>query len=302
LDAAREVGIAHFDVAPMYGLGLAEQELGEFARGCREKVVIATKFGIVPTPFARRVADVQGPGRRLLSRLPMVQRRARTAAAGPSSGWAGTLLYERPGYDALTARRGLEQSLRALGTDYVDILLLHDPRPGAVRSEELCCYLESARSAGKLRAWGLAGEGGQIAAVCSVLADQPPVVQVRYDPQPRSEPPRGQRAPSRIYFGVAGSTMQEIVGHVGRHPSRAARWAAQVGADCTDPEIVASLLLRCALRDNLNGVTLVTSVRVERLVSAAALAGDARPHEDGSLDAFLALVDSETGLGGNGDR
>ena len=53
LDAAHDAGIRHFDVAPMYGLGLAERELGRFIRHRRDAVVVATKFGIAPTLFAR---------------------------------------------------------------------------------------------------------------------------------------------------------------------------------------------------------------------------------------------------------
>src|ERR671923_2879471 len=35
LHTAYDVGIRHFDVAPMYGFGLAEPELGAFVRGRR---------------------------------------------------------------------------------------------------------------------------------------------------------------------------------------------------------------------------------------------------------------------------
>src|SRR5919199_1407023 len=59
LDAALACGIRHFDVAPMYGLGMAERELGRFAVGRRDDVVIATKFGIAPTRTARAIAAVQ---------------------------------------------------------------------------------------------------------------------------------------------------------------------------------------------------------------------------------------------------
>ncbi|MDX6643271.1 MAG: D-threo-aldose 1-dehydrogenase, partial [Solirubrobacteraceae bacterium] len=37
LETAHSLGIRHFDVAPMYGLGLAERELGGFARGRRDQ-------------------------------------------------------------------------------------------------------------------------------------------------------------------------------------------------------------------------------------------------------------------------
>ncbi len=70
LDAAHGSGIRHFDTAPMYGLGLAEREIGRFARGRRGEIVIATKFGIAPTLAARGIAPLQAPVRRLFVRLP----------------------------------------------------------------------------------------------------------------------------------------------------------------------------------------------------------------------------------------
>jgi hypothetical protein len=61
LAAAHDAGIVHIDTAPMYGLGAAEAELGRFARGRRDQLVIVTKFGITPTLVARALSVVQGP-------------------------------------------------------------------------------------------------------------------------------------------------------------------------------------------------------------------------------------------------
>src|SRR4051812_14671879 len=89
LDRAFDCGIRHFDAAPMYGLGIAERELGRFSRHRRDSLVIATKFGIEPTPVARGLARVQGPIRRLLAAAPPLRQAAMSTAAGPSSGLAG---------------------------------------------------------------------------------------------------------------------------------------------------------------------------------------------------------------------
>ena len=55
LDAAFDAGIRHFDTAPLYGLGLAEEVLGRFARRCRGDITLTTKFGLeppaIPTPL-----------------------------------------------------------------------------------------------------------------------------------------------------------------------------------------------------------------------------------------------------------
>src|SRR4249920_2324397 len=46
VDAALEAGINFFDTADCYGAGQSEEFLGKALKGRRQKVIIATKFGI----------------------------------------------------------------------------------------------------------------------------------------------------------------------------------------------------------------------------------------------------------------
>jgi hypothetical protein len=137
-------------VARFYGLGAAEHELGEILRGRRDQVTIATKFGIEPSDKARMLARVQGPARAAMQAFdPLRQavRRQRTAFRAPRR------------YDRVTAERSLTTSLRELGTDYVDILFVHGPdSTDAIVIDELVEFFEQARTAGKIRAWGVSGE------------------------------------------------------------------------------------------------------------------------------------------------
>jgi D-threo-aldose 1-dehydrogenase len=48
--AARDSGIDYFDVAPLYGIGLAEHRLGEAMRGRRKDFVLSTKVGRLLKP------------------------------------------------------------------------------------------------------------------------------------------------------------------------------------------------------------------------------------------------------------
>ena len=66
LETAFDHGIRHYDVAPMYGLGQVEQALGRFARGKRDRLVIATKFGIDPTAAGRWLGRGQAPIHRVM--------------------------------------------------------------------------------------------------------------------------------------------------------------------------------------------------------------------------------------------
>jgi D-threo-aldose 1-dehydrogenase len=291
LDSAYEAGIRHFDVAPMYGLGAAEREVGAFARQHRGGVVVATKFGIVPTPVARLVGVVQGPARRLMERRPDLRRRLQASAPGPGAGSAGGLLYSAVGYDAAAARRSLHRSLRELRVEAVDLFLLHDPTPGSVRSDDVCSCLEEVQTAGQIVTWGIAGEAEPIVNVVESLPVSPPVIQMRDDVFARAfeRLPSGVRS-ARITFGAVGAAVGRIVRHVASDARVRRSWHDAVGRDCGDPEVVAGLLLRLAARANPSGVVLFSSIRPERVRQAAAALGS-----DGAedLQLFAALVHEE---------
>jgi D-threo-aldose 1-dehydrogenase len=288
LHAAYDSGLRHFDVAPMYGLGRAEHELGVFARPIRAELTIATKFGIKPTLAARGLSRTQGPVRRLLAARPGIRDQARAHAEAPSRH-----LYGQEGFHGAGARRSLERSLRALRTDYIDLFLLHDPAPGAVRSDEVSAYLEEARAAGLIRSWGIAGDLEPTEEVARSFREGVPVRQLRDDVFVRSL----QGSPigaAFVTYGVVAQALARLVRHVGSDESRRLRWKAAVGADCGDPEVAASLLLRVALRRNAGGVVLFSSTRPSRIRRAAAALETAfDPSEDPALVAFLNMVDAE---------
>src|SRR5690349_10156669 len=100
LGAAYEAGIRHFDVAPMYGLGRAEAELGAFARARRSELTITTKFGIDPTLMAYALGRGQSPLRRVLAAKSKTRDHATVHLVGPLDSRGGRLLYARGGYDA----------------------------------------------------------------------------------------------------------------------------------------------------------------------------------------------------------
>lgn len=289
LETAYDNGVLHFDAAPMYGLGLAEREFGHFARSRRDHLVIATKFGIAPTAVARVLAAVQGPVRQLFSAVPALRERARTRAGGPGSGAAGALLYAESGYDAASAEQSLKASLRELATDYVDLFLLHDPNPGAVRSDDVRTYLEKAHDAGLIRAWGVAGEAGPSVEVMRLLSDPHLVLQVRDDILIRRTrlPEPGH---AEITFGVLGRVLPRLRDFVAASATRRQRWNASTGTDCGDAAALASLLLRDALRANPSGVVLFSTTKVEHIRIAVEAAAIGPAVADEALDGFRRLV------------
>ena len=106
VDAAWDAGVRYFDVAPHYGLGLAERRLGRALAGRpRDRFVVSTKVG------------------RLLEPNP-----SPTGSDLAAGGFAvDDGLRRRRDYSADGVRRSLDESLARLGLDRVDLLLVHDP-------------------------------------------------------------------------------------------------------------------------------------------------------------------------------
>ena len=86
---AVDLGINFFDVAPVYGLGHAEEVLGRAVGGVRSEVLIASKCGLVWNEANEVRNDLTGP----------------------------------------SVRQEIDESLTRLGTDYIDLYQMHWPDP-----------------------------------------------------------------------------------------------------------------------------------------------------------------------------
>src|SRR5215469_9721420 len=106
VDAAIDAGITLLDTAETYGgAGRSEEFLGEVLEGRRDRVVLATKFG-------SQGGDM---------------------GYGPAAGAKGSRYY---------MRRAVEQSLRRLRTDYIDLYQIHTPDPVTPIEETLTALTE----------------------------------------------------------------------------------------------------------------------------------------------------------------
>ncbi len=283
LAEAFDRGITHFDVARMYGLGAAEGELGRFARGHRDSVVIATKFGIEPASAPGRLARLQGPARWLLARYPALRRYVKRRS---------DTFHQPRHYDAATARASLHTSLRELQTDYVDVLLVHDPAPtDQVDLPDICAFLEDARQAGHLRAWGVAGEGDPCAQIKRSLPATA-ILQVRDDILSRTQPFPRNLGPL-VTFGVLGEALDRISRYLNGSSELRSRWSDELGVDCSSSQVLATLLLRDALDINPRGVVLYSTTRPERLRGLDAIVSAMHDQDDPVLAAFRRRVSDE---------
>ncbi len=284
LNEAYDAGVCHFDVARMYGLGLAEAELGKFARGKRDKLVLATKFGIDLNPKGTSTARLQGMARRLIAMFPALRILARRHT--------GTLLAPRR-YDAAKARSSLETSLRELGTDYVDLFLLHEPTLDDVTNSDVMEFLNDARSQGKIRAYGISGPIHDVVAICRNVPGLASIVQIPNDAITRDIDklaPYANRA--IITYSPFSNALKQVVDRIKIAPRISDRWSKATGKDGMPTDEIAFFLLRYCLQANPSGVVLFSTTKLERLKMLAKTVTE-DSSVDSSLRSFLRYVDEE---------
>lgn len=153
LATAIDLGITHLDVAPSYGFGEAEGFLGRVLRGRRDRVVLATKFGIEPATIATLLTPLKPLARLVLPKARMIGAAARPAATAlPHLG----RFFRRAELTAKNLLQSVERSLRALQTDRIEFLLLHEPPLPISAWDELRAAAERLKRAGKIRGFGVA--------------------------------------------------------------------------------------------------------------------------------------------------
>ncbi len=151
LAAAENAGINFFDTARSYGYGESEALLGAFLKGrrqSRQSTVICTKFGILP-PQGGWKQKVKPLAQAAIRVFPGLRKHARKQAVGQTTGGHFTVEVLRDSF---------ETSLRALQTDYVDMLLLHAAPMQVLDQDDLLEAMERLVESGKVRMAGISGD------------------------------------------------------------------------------------------------------------------------------------------------
>ena len=115
LNQALDRGINFYDTSDLYGAGRSEELLGKAFAHRRDQVIIASKFGTLP----------------------------HTGFIMPQD------------FTSTAARKCIDQSLRRLKSDYIDIYQLHSPPIDLPNWGEIIETLTLFKQAGKIRAFGL---------------------------------------------------------------------------------------------------------------------------------------------------
>ena len=121
LQRAHDIGVSYFDTADAYGEGYGEEILAKALRDRRNDIVIGTKFGY---DFYNHVREGH---------------------------------QERPqNFTPEFIRLACERSLKRLGTDYIDLYQIHNPRVDAIEKDDLFDTLDQLIREGKVRHHGVA--------------------------------------------------------------------------------------------------------------------------------------------------
>ncbi len=146
---AFDQGVNYFDVARAYGYGDAEEILGSFIRGRRDQVIVATKFGIEPPVMTPARRFVKAVTRNVFRVAPGLRRAVRRRLGNQ---------FARRRFDRDQAARSLDESLRQLRTDRVDVFLVHDCTLEALADGGLFDFLEGLVATGKALTVGVSGD------------------------------------------------------------------------------------------------------------------------------------------------
>ena len=248
--AALDAGITWFDTARLYGHGAADGLLGEALEGRRDRVTIIGKAGILPSriSFAHRVH----------AKLAALRLLPAPAPVEPKFG----------AFEPSELRASVETSLRALRTDYLDGLLLHEVPAETARRDEVTDLLEILRREGKVRAFGAATS---LEDTLSLARNRPSAYEVL---QFASSAWTDNAGCVRTLAGDAlvvthsalGAPLAGLIQRLQHDEALRAR-ARELGIDPARPNLGPRLLALAMLR-NPGGVTLFSSTKTERIAEA----------------------------------
>jgi aryl-alcohol dehydrogenase-like predicted oxidoreductase len=140
IDAALELGVNFIDTSDAYGAGYSETLLGKALKGRRDKVILATKGGNV--------------------------------MVGPDRG--------KRNFAVDYIDRVMEESLKRLQTDYIDLYQLHNPDVEIIRNGAVWELLERRKKEGKIRHYGVSINNTE-EGVAAIEGGRSATIQIEYN-------------------------------------------------------------------------------------------------------------------------
>ena len=250
IETAIDCGIRYFDTARLYGFGKAEAILGEVMTGNRSHLVVATKAGILPSNRSILVRVLN----RAISRLHDVAPKTRERVPLPTAAYPRFRVFE-----ISEMRKSIETSLRALQTDYIDILLLHECTAADV-NDELLKFLQDLEKNGIIRGFGIATDIVETVQIAKVMPKLSAIIQIPSSAWNMNI----ARLPSNanrliITHSSLGSEFNALANMLLADERLAMEWQSKIDIDPRDTTALAQVLLAHAVRANSSGLVLFSS-------------------------------------------
>jgi aryl-alcohol dehydrogenase-like predicted oxidoreductase len=157
LSKAYELGVTHFDTAPLYGQGYAEKIIGKFIKNKRDHITITTKFGLglqkektIPLFLALPLNHIK---------KKWSNKRDDGVVKQPPDNLP---LREIP---LSFIKRNFELSLKTLNIDHIDYYFLHEGLPSFLKQDALT-YLTKLKERGLVKHLGLATGSINLRSIC----------------------------------------------------------------------------------------------------------------------------------------
>ena len=143
LKTAHNLGITFYDLAPTYSYGEAETILGKAFESNRQEIIICTKGGRLPSSLAK-YGKVLKSAKSIIS--PLIT---------PFKTKLKKISNARFDFSDSKIKSSIEESLKRLKTDYIDLFMLHNPSLEIIKEGKIFETLNTLKKEGKIRYYGL---------------------------------------------------------------------------------------------------------------------------------------------------
>ena len=260
LDLVADLGIRHFDVSRLYGLGQVEGEIGALLRRHSGHFTVATKCGLGEAHPPSASVQRQGGLRRILQLAPGIRPLVRR--------FYGRCIVRRD-FTAGHCLLSLQTSLSQLGLESVDLLLLHEPTPFDAVDQTLEVFLQDSQRQGLIGGYGISGLPGPSLALWRQRPGLAPHLLQLEDNLLTTEPPAfsaTEEYPAlRGRFGRIRLSLQPIQQAFAAVPQLQRFWSDRLNLFLGEPNSLVAALLGAGLAGFPNDLLLFATTDPDRL-------------------------------------
>jgi D-threo-aldose 1-dehydrogenase len=256
LQVAYECGITHFDVARLYGQGLAEGILGKFVKHHRDSITITTKFGLNPPQTFTQYKGLINIARQTLKKFTFLKSLLKKTQ---------TNLVKSRAFSLIEAKQSLETSLRELNTDYIDLWLLHECLPEDASNPDLLDFLDQMIQAGKIIRYGVGTNYKNIQGVLDLQPCRHQVIQFEQSILQQNIQTLKNIDDKLVVTHSVFKEVNPILDAGLKYPKLTKQYSDQIGLDLFHKQEIVGLLLAYAGYVNNNGIVLFSSTKPENI-------------------------------------